>query len=99
MWAALLTKTWYEIPLPDLLQEMNLDVDGRVVRIRRSWREVPSAWGDRVRKVRGQQAGQGPGDTSALKSKKKMVSTTPGRVSLKHWNPLCQYLLNRLRVN
>ena len=54
MWAALLTKTWYEIPLPDLLQEMNLDVDGRVVRIRRSWREVPSAWGDRVRKVRGQ---------------------------------------------
>ena len=34
MWAALLTKTWYEILLPDLLQEMNLDVDGRVVRIR-----------------------------------------------------------------
>ena len=42
---------------------------------------------------------QGPGDTSALKSKKKMVPPTPGRVSLKHWNPRCQYLLNRLRVN
>ena len=39
MWAALLTKTWYEILLPDLLQEMNLDVDGRVVGIRRSWRD------------------------------------------------------------
>lgn len=36
MWAALLIKTWFEIPLPDLLQEMNLDVDCRVVRIRRS---------------------------------------------------------------
>lgn len=69
MWAALLTKTWFEIPLPDLLQEMNLNVDCRVVRIRRSWREVPFAWGDTVRKVRGQQAGQGPGDTPALNSK------------------------------
>ena len=45
----------------------------------------------RERGERRQQAGQGPGDTSALESKEKTVSSSSGRLWLKHWKPRRQY--------